>query len=116
MEVKEPMADSASDTNSERFECWAILELMGHRRLAGWLQEATIGGGSFLRIDVPSEQGTISQFYSPAAVYAITPCTEETAKLVARSSTPQPVSTWDLRIPRVGAGVDREAAEDDERW
>jgi hypothetical protein len=36
------------------FEGWVILELMGHRRLAGYLSEQQIGGASFLRIDVPS--------------------------------------------------------------
>ena len=37
----------------ETFEEWAVLELMGHRRLAGKVTEATIGGGAFLRIDIP---------------------------------------------------------------
>lgn len=37
----------------EGFEGWAFLELMGHRKLAGHVSEATIGGGSFIRIDVP---------------------------------------------------------------
>lgn len=43
----QPAADTA-------FEGWVILELMGHRRLAGYLSERQIGGASFLRIDVPS--------------------------------------------------------------
>jgi hypothetical protein len=33
---------------------WAVLELMGHRRIAGRITEVTIGGAGFLRIDVPS--------------------------------------------------------------
>jgi len=37
------------------FEGWAVLELMGHRKLGGFVQEATIAGGAFLRIDVPSD-------------------------------------------------------------
>ena len=36
------------------FKDWVILELMGHRRLAGYLTEVQIGGVSFLRLDVPS--------------------------------------------------------------
>ena len=40
--------------NANTFEGWAILELMGHRRLAGKLSEAIIGGASFIRIDVPT--------------------------------------------------------------
>ncbi|MGH2615672.1 MAG: hypothetical protein ACRDJC_10570 [Thermomicrobiales bacterium] len=81
------------------FEGWAILELMGHRRLGGRVSEATIAGGAFLRIDIPhpNQAGmfTASQFYSPGAVYAITPTTEEIACAIARGA-PQPVSRWDL--------------------
>ena len=41
--------------SEEAFEGWAILELMGHRRLAGYLREQTVSGASFLRLDVPGE-------------------------------------------------------------
>ena len=33
------------------FATWGILELMGYRRLGGFIQEAQIAGASFLRID-----------------------------------------------------------------
>jgi hypothetical protein len=87
----------------EKFASWAILELMGHRRLGGFVQETTIAGGAFLRIDVPGDaEGEIhsTQFYSPGSVYCLTPCSEETAKLVARSSRPEPVHQWELPRPR----------------
>ena len=94
---------------------WAILELMGHRRLGGRVSEATIAGGAFIRIDVPhpNEAGifTASQFYSSSAVYAITPTTEEIACAIARtvpapagSPSPEPVSPWDLRALTQQAG------------
>jgi hypothetical protein len=38
----------------ETFEGWAFLELMGHRRLAGKVSEATIAGVGFIRLDVPA--------------------------------------------------------------
>jgi hypothetical protein len=88
-------------------EGWAILELMGHRRLGGRLSEATIAGGAFIRIDVPHPNKvgvfTASQFYSPAAVYAITPTTEEIACAIARGA-PEPVSRWDLRVLTANTG------------
>lgn len=85
----------ASDT---AFTGWAILELMGHRRLAGHVSEQEIAGSSFLRIDVPGDetQAAATQFYSPAAVYAITPTTEETAQAVARGRRPAPVARWEI--------------------
>ncbi|HET7386879.1 MAG TPA: hypothetical protein VFJ19_09490 [Nocardioidaceae bacterium] len=81
--------------NGDAFEGHAVLELMGHRRLAGFLSEQQIGGASFLRIDVPCDPPA-TQFYAPSAVYAITPCSEETARQVAAMSRPAPVQRWEL--------------------
>lgn len=82
------------------FEGWAILELMGHRRLGGRLSEATIAGAAFLRIDLPdpedSERTAATQFYAPGSVYAITPTTAEIACAIA-ADAPEPVSRWELR-------------------
>jgi hypothetical protein len=85
------------------FEGWAILELMGHRRLAGYLREQEIGGTNMLRIDVPKPDGegdVATQFYSSAAVYCITPTTEEVARAVARNAQPTPVSRYELAASR----------------
>ena len=78
------------------FAEWAIVELLGHRRMAGKLTEATIAGGAFLRLDIPSKSGPITQFYAPGAVYCITPTTEEIATAIAKESEP-PISRWELR-------------------
>ncbi len=87
------------------FEGWAVLELMGHRRLAGFVREATLAGGSFLRIDVPKDPGpgedepqwAATQFYPPSSVYCLTPCSEETARGVARKSQVEPVTEYDVK-------------------
>jgi hypothetical protein len=79
------------------FDQWAVLELMGHRRLAGKVTDAVIGGGPFIRIDIPTKDGKkTTQFYSPAAVYCITPTTEEIATVIAKNSEPEPVSQWEF--------------------
>jgi hypothetical protein len=82
----------------DTFAEWVILELMGHRRLAGWLSEQEIAGAPFLRLDVPAaiDGFTATQFYCPEAVYAITPTTEETARQVATLNRPEPVHRWEL--------------------
>ncbi len=81
----------------DKFNEWAILELMGHRRLAGKVTEATLAGGAFIRIDIPMKDGkTSTQFYSPASIYAITPTTEEIARQVSLSSQPEPVNRWEF--------------------
>lgn len=82
------------------FAGWVIIELMGHRRLAGWLSEQEIAGEGFLRLDVPDGDGTkATQFYRPAAVYCITPTTEETARRTAKLAVPEPVRRWELPAP-----------------
>lgn len=78
------------------FEGWAILELMGHRRLAGKVSEVTIAGTPFIRIDVMRLESEATQFYSGAAVYCITPTSEETARQVAELSAVAPVQRWEL--------------------
>jgi hypothetical protein len=102
------------EQTTDKFEGWAILELMGHRRLAGYVREQEIAGAGMLRIDVPGEVGdgigplsTIAtQFYSPAALYCLTPTTEEVARAVAKRSQPEPVHRWELPPARVPSGLE----------
>ncbi len=90
-----------SPAPSKTFEEWAILELMGHRRLAGLIKEQTIGSATFIRIDVPDGKGgfNATQFYNPSSVYCITPTSQEMAEQVAARDRPQPVSRWELQAP-----------------
>lgn len=91
------MAGSTDNT----FREWAILELMGHRRLGGFLTACEIAGAVFLRLDVPGEDGPTksTQLYAPAAVYAITPTTEAVARAVASRSDEAPVTRFELPAP-----------------
>ena len=85
------------DNELKKFNEWCILELLGHRRVAGKVTEATIGGGSFIRIDMPMKDGkTSTQFYSPGSIYCITPTTEEIARGVALHCQPEPVQRWEF--------------------
>lgn len=82
----------------EKFECYAILEIFGHMRLAGKVTEATIGGCSFMRLDVPDvgDKRGFTRFYGQGAIYSMTPCTEEIARAAAASFEAQAVSVYDL--------------------
>lgn len=83
----------------EKFEAWALLELFGHNRIAGKVTEQTIGGGSFVRVDVPetSESKTFTRLLNPSAIYAINPVTEEVARGLAESIKSKPIQLWDAR-------------------
>lgn len=85
----------------EGFEGFAILELMGHRRLAGYVSEQEIAGAGLIRIDVPGEDGftAATQFYSPSALYCLTPTTENVARAFATRHQPKPVQRWELPAP-----------------
>ena len=88
-----------ADEQQGCFDGWAIVELLGHRRLAGNVRQVTMGTAALLRVDVPeislpagewvSGQGYaaeavqvpgFSTFVNPASLYCLTPCTEEHAR------------------------------------
>lgn len=77
---------------TEPYEGYAIVELMGHRRLAGRVSQAEQYGVAMLRLDVPGDDGQIvaSQFYGGQAIYAVTPCTAAVA--VARRTPDAPTA------------------------
>lgn len=94
------------------FEGWAIVELMGHRRLAGKVSEATIAGAAMLRLDIPCEP-PVTQYYGGSSIYCLTPTTEEIAVALAKRMRPEPVQRWEL-LPPAAPEVPRGDDEDDE--
>ncbi len=80
------------------FKQWAVVELMGHVKVAGLVTEAEIFGGKLMRVDVPCEDGAhITQYFGAASIYRLTPCTEEVARHIALSSMVEPPGIYDLR-------------------
>lgn len=81
----------------EKFKEWAIMDLFGHKRLAGEVSETNIAGGAFIRIDIPVGDNVVTQFYGPAAIYGLYPVTEETARAVASQCVTDPINRWDVQ-------------------
>jgi len=103
-----------TDTPAEPFATWAIVELMGHLRLAGYATETTIAGAGFIRVDVPGPDGeTRPKYCSPQSVYAITPCDEETARRTANPPRYVHQATLELGAPD-GWDPDDDLDEDQE--
>lgn len=108
------------------FEGWAILELMGHRKLAGYVREQTVAGAGFIRIDVPNPRAApvevvaggeklkgppefiATQLYSPGALYCLTPCAEDVARRLAAAYQPEPVTRWELPAARAEDGEEED--------
>lgn len=79
---------------------WAVVELMGHRRIAGHVSEAAQYGTAMIRIDVPTTEGEpITQFYGGASIYCLSPVTEDVARAVALRNKPAPVSPYEILPP-----------------
>lgn len=100
-------------TDAVPFEAWALIEIMGHVRLAGKVTEQVIAGASFLRVDVPEvgELAGFTKFYGAAAIYSISPVDEATARHAAAAWHVRPVETYVLP----GLPAPSREAEDDER-
>jgi hypothetical protein len=111
---------------------WCILELMGHRKLAGYVSD----DGGLVRIDVYLEdperlvedhvertgaQPIATQWYGTGAIYCVTATTVELAIQVAKGNQPKPVGRWELPPPAARSDEESEvegaydAAWDDEQ-
>lgn len=77
------------------FESWAIVELMGHRKLAGFVSEVTMFGVVLMKIDVPCDP-PVTQYYGGPSIFSLTPTTEELARAAAKASRPTPVHRYEL--------------------
>jgi hypothetical protein len=89
------------------FEEWVVIDLFGHKRLAGKATEATILGGALLRLDIPTKEGNVTQFIGPQAIYSMTPVSEVIARDIASQVDAAPVSRWELpQLPQAGHSLD----------
>ncbi len=75
---------------------WAIVEIFGHSRYAGTVSEHTIGGCSFVRVDVPEVDGepAFTKLFGNAAIYSITPVSEQIARVVAKQFQSRPLTVY----------------------
>ena len=125
-----------------KFEGWAIVEMMGHRKEIGYVTTENYGAAALFRIDTPglddreyelerpewlrTNEGSLreapkgskvrrpgvparSVLISPSSVYALNPCTEETARKAIERSMERP-----LILLAVAEGKQLKSAEDDD--
>lgn len=84
---------------SESFECWAIVELFGHNKIAGKVSEQTIGGSNMVRVDVPDTKAApaFTRFLHVNAIYAINPVAQDIATGYAERIQVKPIESYDAR-------------------
>lgn len=86
---------------TEGFDSWAIVEVMGFKKLAGHVTEQQIAGASLIRVDVPEcVTGVVtvpaySKLIGVGSIYMITPTDEATARkaatVLAHQNDPLPI-------------------------
>lgn len=83
---------------NDKFEQWAILEIMGHQRYAGLVSEQALGGASFVRIDVPAcdDKPAFTKLFGAGSIYCISPVAEEIAREMASKLRQVPVQSYDF--------------------
>lgn len=86
-------------TEDSPFAQWAMVELMGRRIVFGRVTEAQIFGSGMMRVDVPEGEEFRTFYYSPAALYCITPVTEELARAGAVRNPVRPIGIYGLALP-----------------
>jgi len=81
-------------------KCWALVELMGHQRIAGEIEERAFGSTVMLQVNVPEtlELPAFTRLLSFSAIYAINPCEEEVARHAAASIREMPILNYDMAV------------------
>jgi hypothetical protein len=121
------------DITQAKFEGWAIIELFGHNREAGFVTTQYYGNAAMFQLDVPELQereleltrpqwvGNVlagkgskvkkeakpgrSRLINPSACYAINPCTKEMALRVLEELVPRDIKIVELAVTQqIGAG------------
>jgi len=87
---------------------YAIVEMMGYKKLVGKLSQGIAG---LLQLDVPVEGGFVTQMINPASIYRITLVDAETVTKLARNLDPLPLI--ELEIPPRQAVLSYNDRDDD---
>lgn len=84
---------------------WAVVEIFGHQRIAGFLTEQVIAGQGFIRVDVPEIPAQVggdgpiaahTKMFGPGAIYGINPVDEAIATAAARNIRHAPVHAYGM--------------------
>lgn len=101
----------------KKFDQWALIEIMGHRRLAGKVTEESIAGVALLRVDVPAvdPQPAFTTYVGASAIFSLTPVSEEIATAHAKSFRATPIMVYEIQrqlLPSPAAVGGRDDDED----
>ncbi len=132
------------ETQTSKFEGWAVVELFGHSREAGYVTTDYFGSGALFRIEVPPlpkrevtlvrpewindqlcgagtkiERAAVegrTRFVGPAAIYALNPCSQDAAFSAIEGMTRREVKVIELiqRAPQLETALPGEEDEEED--
>lgn len=102
-----------TDTNTPPFESWAVAEIFGHQKYAGFVTQMTLGNQIMWRIDVPAigKKAAFTKIFGVSAIFSLTPCSEEVVRKLIESWQVQSEPLHIFALPSAAS----EAAEE-EYW
>lgn len=106
---------SGETSTVPEFDEWAIVDLFGHQRIAGKVSNQTIGGSTFVRVDVyDGSEVEFTRLFNPSAIYAISPVSKNLALAAAKAIDAKPVQPYELPSDRVRQLAGRRYGTEDE--
>jgi phage gp37-like protein len=96
--------EKAAEGVAEKFESWAVVEVMGHQRYAGRVTEQAIGGCNFVRIDVPEvdKLPAFTKLLGQSSIFSITPVSRELAIEAVKRFASRPITIAGFAQQRLG--------------
>lgn len=106
-----------------RLEQYAVVEMMGHRKVIGKITESDIGASSLIKVTVLNKSGEPerTEYIGVGSIYCLTIVTEAVAKEAVANYTPEPTWAYALNRPQLtgipqGSYIDADDEDDDDDY
>lgn len=85
------------EQTTQSLKTHAIVEIMGQKKVAGYVTTEVFGSICMLRVDIPETTRRIAftQYFGMGSIYCLTPVDAETAKTTAEGLAVMPPITWE---------------------
>ncbi len=132
-----------TDETQNKFEGWALVEIFGHQRYAGYVTTEQVGQAAMFRVDVPPlpelERVTktwehigattvppgstvkdpalagYTKYFGVGAIYAITPCDQAAAEKAVKAMRPREPQLVKLGEERALAAVHDDVVDNEDQ-